>query len=260
MVDGPGIRTAVFFKGCNLSCLWCHNPESQCGFPEVMIYHERCIQCGNCVCGKEVCNQCGECVERCPVGARKLVGRTATTDSVMKEIIEDKPFYGNEGGVTFTGGECMIQSSFLLNLLKECKKEAIHTAVDTAGNVPWHVFADILPYVDLFLYDIKMMSPEAHKKYTGVDNKLILENLQNLLSMGKKVHVRIPVIPGVNDGDEELTMLKIFLSSVPRPDKVELLPYHTMGEGKYIALGKSVTKFSVPSAESISQMYEKLEF
>ena len=237
LVDGPGIRTVVFFKGCNLHCAWCHNPESQSPSPQLMVFRERCIGCGACACQKPTCDGCGSCVERCPVEARRLVGRRASREEILAEILEDRPFYGADGGVTFSGGECMLQSGFLQGLLQDCKAAGIHTAVDTAGHVPWERFATVLPDTDLFLYDVKAMDPAVHKTYTGADNSLILDNLGRLLDQGAKVHIRIPVIPGVNDKPEDWLPLKQFLQNHPRPEKIEPLTYHTMGIHKYAALG-----------------------
>ena len=236
-VDGPGLRTAVFFKGCHMRCAWCHNPESQSPQTQLMVYRDKCIGCGACHCEKEKCDLCGVCVSHCPVSARELTGETVTVEAVMEYIREDRPFYGDCGGVTFTGGECMLQPDFLEALLKNCKTEGIHTAVDTAGDVPWEVFARILPYTDLFLYDVKLMDPQSHKKYTGVWNYRILENLRQLLTAGAKVWIRVPVIPGINDGAQEREAREAFLRNLPRAEKVEYLPYHSMGENKYPALG-----------------------
>ena len=160
-VDGPGIRTTVFFKGCNLKCAWCHNPESQDFNVQMMFYKDKCKSCGKCnrVCpyNLEKCDLCGKCTFYCPVDARKVCGKEYTANEVFSEIIKDKSYYDNSGGgVTFSGGECMLQIDFLLDILKKCKENGIHTAVDTAGHIPFENFEKILPYTDLFLYDIKL--------------------------------------------------------------------------------------------------------
>ena len=258
-VDGPGIRTTVFFKGCNLRCLWCHNPESQSPKPQMMFFKNKCTGCGKCKekCPNalEKCELCGKCTIYCPHDAREICGKEYTVDEVMREILKDKIFYENSGGgVTFSGGECMLQIDFLEEILKACKENGIHTAVDTAGHVPYERFERILPYTDLFLYDIKCFDSEKHKQYTGVGNELILENLKRLLATDKSVWIRIPIIPTVNDTEEEIRSIRSFLLFCGTPEKVELLPYHAMGEHKYAAIGKKVKMFSVPSEEKIRQL------
>ena len=255
-VDGPGIRTTVFFKGCNLRCAWCHNPESQSPKPQMMFYKNKCTGCGKCKekCPNhlESCELCGKCTLYCPHDAREICGKEYTVDEGMREILKDKAFYDHSGGgVTFSGGECMLQIDFLEEILKVCKENGIHTAVDTAGHVPYEYFERILPYTNLFLYDVKCYDSEKHKKYTGVRNELILENLKKLLATGKSVWVRIPIIPTVNDTVEEIQRIKAYISSCGKPEKIELLPYHAMGEHKFEALGKAVQRFNAPSAETI---------
>ena len=253
LVDGPGIRTAVFFKGCNLRCTWCHNPESQQIQSELLFYRDRCTHCGSCLCAKEACDLCGACALHCPSGAKKLSGRTVTVEEVLEEILLDAPFYGNDGGVTFTGGECMLQIDFLTALLAQCKAHGIHTAVDTAGNVPWDYFLKILPYTDLILYDIKHMDSALHQAYTGAGNRLILENFKKLLKVAR-VWVRIPIIGNVNDSKENFKAVADFFELHGKPEQIDLLPYHAMGEKKYSALGRSFQSFLVPSQEQIREL------
>ena len=258
-VDGPGIRTTVFFKGCNLRCAWCHNPESQSAIPQMMFYKNKCTGCGKCKekCPNnlEKCELCGICTLYCPQNAREICGKKYTVGEVMGEILKDKIFYENSGGgVTFSGGECMLRIDFLEAILKECKKNGINTAVDTAGHVPFEDFERILPYTDLFLYDVKCFDSKKHQEYTGKGNELIFENLAGLLRTDKKVWVRIPVIPTVNDSVEEMTAIRKMLDSFGHPDKVELLPYHSMGDHKYEAIGTKAQGFSVPSKERISEL------
>lgn len=261
-VDGPGIRTTVFFKGCNLKCKWCHNPESQSFEKQMMIYKSKCTSCGKCiaVCPNhlESCDFCGSCEILCPNDARKVCGKDYTPDEVLMEVIKDKTFYDtSKGGVTFSGGECMLQIDFLCEILKLCKQNEIHTAVDTAGCVSWEHFEKILPYTDLLLYDIKCFDEEKHKNYTGVSNKLILENLKKLSdSTDKEIIIRIPVIHGVNDDDNEMGMIADFLKTI-RYNAVELLPYHKMGEHKYNALEMVYSEFEVPNKETL-EAYKKL--
>lgn len=258
-VDGPGFRTTVFFKGCNLRCAWCHNPESQSAVPQLLFYQERCTHCGLCerVCpyGLRKCDLCGKCADACPQEARSLCGMEYAVGDAMKKILPDRLFYQTSGGgATFSGGECMLQLGFLKELLDFCKKEKIHTAVDTAGAVPWRFFEEILPYTDMFLYDVKSMNSQRHKEYTGVGNEQILENLSRLLQMQKRVWVRVPIIPGVNDTLEEMRALRAFLLANGYPEKVELLPYHRMGEMKWKALGQKATLFNPPSAEQVDTL------
>lgn len=260
-VDGPGIRTTVFFKGCNLHCAWCHNPESQSALPQMMFYQNKCTGCGKCKekCPNhlEKCEFCGKCALYCPQDAREICGREYIPEEVMREILKDKSFYElSGGGVTFSGGECMLRVDFLEVLLRECKKNGIHTAVDTAGHVPFESFEQIIPYTDLFLYDIKCYHSDKHRQYTGVGNELILANLKKLLNMEQAVWIRIPIITGVNDTKEEMQELKAFLHSAGAPEKIELLPYHAMGEHKYAALGMEAQTFCVPSEDKIIQLKE----
>ena len=258
-VDGPGIRTTVFFKGCNLKCAWCHNPESQSFKPQLLFYRDKCTGCGKCreVCPNQLehCDLCGKCTIYCPVNARKLCGESWDVEQLLGEILQDKEFFENtDGGVTFSGGECMLPPEFLGVILRKCKESGIHTAVDTAGNVPWSSFERILPDTDLFLYDVKCFDDARHRDCTGVGNRLILENLGKLLELGQNVLIRIPVIPGINDRVEEMEAIRAFLNSHGKPVGVELLPYHRLGENKYAALGLPVTEFQIPSGETMEQL------
>jgi pyruvate formate lyase activating enzyme len=253
--DGPGIRTTVFLKGCPLNCPWCSNPESQAHYPEIMVYSIRCIGCHSCVeicpnnaillkedrvmnIDRNKCDLCYQCTEACPSGALELTGRSMTVSEVIKEVIQDRLFYSNSGGgVTFSGGEPLAQPGFLLGLLKEAKKESLHTALDTSGHAPWEHIEKILDYVDLVLYDIKHLDPEAHLKWTGVKSDLIVKNLERIAATGKsEIWVRLPVIPGVNDTVREMERLKVLLKRI-HAEKVSLLPYHTWGSSKYEKLG-----------------------
>ena len=236
-VDGPGIRTAVFFKGCNLDCRWCHNPESKSPRAQLGLLTEKCVGCGVCrtVCEHpESCVICGKCTENCPAEARKLYGREYTADELHGIILADRDYYlATGGGVTFSGGECMLYPDFMAELAKKCVNSGISVAIDTAGNVPWSHFEKILPFADCFLYDIKALDPALHKAGTGADNRLILENLEHLIQAGKRIIIRTPVIPGYNDGDE-LERIKVYCAQ--RNLTHELLPYHSIGESKKAAL------------------------
>lgn len=261
-VDGPGIRTTVFFKGCNLNCKWCHNPESQSFDVQMMRYKDKCKNCGLCreVCtSPDECSFCGKCGEVCPNKGIIISGKKTTAEDIFEIIYKDRAFYGkygdiNAGGVTFSGGECMLQIDFLSKLLKMCKKAEISTAVDTAGHVKWEYFERILDYTDLFLYDIKCMNTDVHKEMTGVHNELILENLTKLLKTDKRIWIRVPVIPGINDTEEEMVNLGKFLSIYGSVEKIELMPYHTLGIAKYEALGIETTPFEEHSKEKIKEL------
>lgn len=258
-VDGPGIRTTVFFKGCNLRCAWCHNPESQSFSPQMMYYRDKCTGCGKCkqVCKNETCTLCGRCTFFCPADARKVCGKEYTVEEVFSEVVKDKAFYDNsDGGVTFSGGECMMQVDFLVEILKKCKENGIHTAVDTAGHVPFASFEKIIPYTDMFLYDVKIFDSGKHKEYVGVSNELILDNLKKLMNLGARIWVRIPVMKDINDSLEEMQKIKAFFVENGMPEKVELLPYHAMGENKYFAIGKEVQRFRVPDENRMKQLKE----
>lgn len=256
-VDGPGIRTTVFFKGCNLRCLWCHSPESQKTKIQIMHYKTRCTSCGIC---KNICNYtldectlCGKCIESCPNDAKQLSGREYSVDEIFEILKGDNLFYETSGGgVTFSGGECMLQLDFLYEILKRCKKHGIHTAVDTAGNLPWESFEKIIPYTDMFLYDIKAISEDLHIKGTGVTNKNIFENLKRLSEkFSGDIIIRIPLIPGFNESYDEMEKFSAFLQKI-KYKKVEILPYHKMGQHKYEALNLPFTEFQIPDKKLIN--------
>ena len=257
-VDGPGIRTTVFFKGCNLKCKWCHNPESQAPEKEMMLYKDKCIGCGKCreVCPNHLkkCDFCGKCELFCAADARRICGKEYTVDEVLSEILKDKSFYETSGGgATFSGGECMLQIDFLCELLKKCKENGIHTAVDTAGNVPWKYFEFIIPYTDMFLFDVKCISENLHIAGTGASNRLIIENLTTLSSVFKgSIFIRIPVIGSFNDTKEEMNKIKEFLNNI-NFDKIELLPYHNMGNNKYTALNRVLPDYIVPDKNKMDK-------
>ena len=224
----------------------------------MLYFRDKCTGCGKCkeVCPQELveCTLCGACTERCPTGARRICGGEKSVADVMRPILQDVPFYGDDGGATFSGGECMLQIDFLNTLLEECKKNGIHTAVDTAGCVPWAHFERILPNVDLFLYDVKCADEDLHREVTGVSNRLILENLR-LLCDRADVLVRIPVIPGVNADEAEMRRIATLLAPLNTVG-VELLPYHRLGVNKFLALGREGRSFSVPTDEEMRKLRE----
>ena len=265
--DGPGIRTSVFLKGCPLECAWCHNPESQSAKPELIIRPNRCQRCGACVeaCPEDAvrldangsvtdrtrCEQCGVCVDACFSGARELAGREFTVPQVMAEIERDRPFYDESGGgATFSGGEPLLQPEFLLELLKACRASEIHTALDTCGYAPWSALDRIRPYVNLFLYDIKTIDESQHRAQTGVSNRLILENLRALSELGHSIVLRMPVIPGINDGADAIRAIGALAAQLPSVERVELLPYHRIGVEKY---GRIARPYSLPETRPPSQ-------
>ena len=256
--DGDGIRTTVFLKGCTLKCVWCHNPEGKAHHTQMMFYENKCMGCGKCLQACPValktndCTACGSCADVCPTLARVMCGKKYSVHEVMEQILKDKKFYDvSGGGVTFSGGECMLQIDFLSELLAECKREGINTAVDTAGNVGWDHFEKILPNTDVFLYDLKCMDNCKHLKYVGAENGLILDNLKKLLSTHKQIIVRVPVIPGVNDDDRNMQLIKGFFEDNRYPDKIEFLPYHSGGNSKAVALGNICHTFDTVDRKRI---------
>lgn len=210
--DGPGIRTIVFFKGCYMRCAWCSNPESQRYEIETLEEGGRC----------------------------KTVGRDVTVDEIMPELLADIPYYRRSGGgITLSGGEVLAQADFARDLLAACKEAGLHTAIESAASSPYSEIEKLLPYLDLYLMDIKIMDPEMHKEYTGVDNARILENARRVAQSGVELIIRTPVIPGVNDTAEQIRAISAFAKSLGTVREHHLLPYHRLGQDKYIGLGRS---------------------
>lgn len=275
--DGPGIRTTVFFKGCPLRCRWCHNPETHSSKPEIMYSAENCVLCGRCVyaCPNDAlsasngqiisdrakCTVCGKCADVCYYNAREISGRYFSAQEIEDAIARDKSFYiESGGGVTFSGGECMIFADFLLEILLFCKEMHIHTAVDTAGFVPFSEFEKILPYTDLFLYDIKTLSPSLHEELTGVSNELIWDNLFKLERAGAEILLRIPLIEGCNAEFDEVEGIAEKAGGL-KIKGVNLLPYHDMGKYKYTKLSRPYAgeTMATPSAEKLEHFKKIFE-
>lgn len=277
--DGPGIRTTVFLKGCQLRCWWCHNPEGINENRELVFQESRCLDgCDECikVCpgeavsgtgksiaiDREKCGLSGNCADVCPAEALKIIGMEMTAGEVIREIEKDRIFFDNsKGGVTFSGGEPLIQIDFLNELLDECGKRSIHTVVDTCGYTPFECLDRIRDRVDLFLYDLKMMDDDKHREVTGVSNRIIMENLIKLSEKKSHIQVRIPVITGVNDSIDNLVQIAEFLKSLRNIEGISLLPFHKIGSQKYKNLDMPFKGAEVqsPSAGKIAQFKIRLE-
>jgi len=237
--DGPGIRTTVFFKGCPLSCKWCHNPESLQQKPQDVFNPQKCINCGRC--------KIADKADACPTGARETIGYEITAPDLMKEIIKDVPFYEQSGGgVTFSGGEPFVYADFLLEILTRCKKECIHTVIDTSGFCDTEVLLKAAKIADCFLYDVKFFNREKHEKYCGASNEQILENLKCLSREKTKILIRIPVIPAVNDDLAEMTAIYNFIKDLGNIEIVHLLPYHDIHGDKYRRLEMQYELSGIP--------------
>lgn len=268
-VDGWGIRTTIFLKGCPLRCKWCCNPEGQRFAPELRLFHDRCSGCGACLercprgaltltetgirCDRRRCDGCGACLEACPEGALELFGRPMTAQEVFALVRRDRDYYlASGGGLTIGGGEASQFPEFCLELMELCHRDGISVAVDTCGYAPGEEQLEVLKRADLLLYDIKGVDPERHRRNTGVDNALIWSNLELLDRMGKEIIIRIPVIPGCNDSEEELREMAARLSRLPSVKRVDLICYHQFGMVKYQQLDRPY-----PMPDSVQPIPEK---
>lgn len=278
--DGDGVRTTIFFKGCPLDCKWCHNPESQRYNSELITYKNKCTSCGRCIpkcpngCNtivdgklifnREACTNCGKCEDACVNEARELAGKEYTVNELFKEAMKDFLFFEKSGGgITFSGGEVMsMDIDYIEMLCKKLHREGVSIFIDTCGYAPYEKFKRILPYVDVFMVDIKVMDSELHKKFIGVDNKLILENLIKLNNDGAGIYIRIPTIGGVNANEEFMTAVIDFLKSNQiNPRQINLLPYHDIGKSKYANLDRfydeeSMTVPTNEAMEGFKSMFE----
>lgn len=234
--DGPGIRTTVFMKGCPLRCAWCHNPEGLSPKPEIYIKRVRCTHCGRCEekCTHPDCQPYGRCLHVCPMGNISVAGKLWTSDELVERLCQDMDIFANDGGVTFSGGEPMLQHDFVRETAEKLLDKGIRSAIETSSYTTSDIYRRTLEPIDYIIADIKLYNREKHCKWCGVDNEKILENLRWLMDSGKKFMLRVPLIPEITDTDENLMAISAFIGENP----VELLPYNTMAGAKYDSVGR----------------------
>jgi len=257
--DGPGLRTTVFLKGCPLACAWCHNPESQAPEPELLTVESRCIHCGACteVCPGPDCRCCGACVEACPTGARRMVGRKMGAAELLEEVLRDRIFFDQSGGgVSFSGGEPLMQADFVCEMATALKGRGVHTALDTCGFARTEDLLRVAAQVDLVLFDLKLIDEARHRETTGESNALILANLMALSERHEAIWIRVPIIPGLNDDAENLEATARIAARTPGVRRVDLLPYHAHGVAKFGRLGKAYDLGAIqpPSSERMEEI------
>ena len=271
--DGKGIRTTVFFKGCPLHCVWCHNPESQAASEQFGFLQHKCVNCGACVMvcptgaqkldenhkhifDRSLCNMCGLCVSVCHRKALTKYGKKVTVEEILPELLQDIDFYEeSNGGVTLSGGEPLLQIDFCEELLRQLKDANVNTAVDTCGFAPWESINRILPFTDTFLYDIKHMDPKKHCDYTGQRNELIIDNLRKLNKCGAKIEIRMPFIPSYNDDEANLRAMGELLGGMKMVERVKVLPYHEFARTKYVSIGMNDTmpQVKIPTEDDLTR-------
>ena len=239
--DGPGIRTTVFFKGCNMHCAWCHNPEAIHLEPEY-VFNPR------------LCRHCGCCEQGCYSGARLLCGQEMTVDQIIKEVMMDQPYYSGTGGLTVSGGEPFLQPRFLVSLLKAAKDQGVHCGVETNGAVSFDIIETAIQFVNLWMIDLKIYDDNIHKKYTGISNEIIKSNLRELDRHDVKIILRTPVVPGVNDSAGELESIIAFASGLQHLEYYEVLPYHPLGLSKQVENTEFIREFPVPDKAAIKRI------
>ncbi|NLD35087.1 MAG: glycyl-radical enzyme activating protein [Clostridiales bacterium] len=261
--DGPGIRTTVFFQGCNLCCAWCHNPESIPSKPVLQFFEDRCISCGQCVAAcssgahtmedgrhrfhEEKCTYNTDCAAVCPRDALKADVKRYSLEELTGLLLRDLAYYRNSGGgVTVSGGEPLLQAPFVQALFARLQADGVHTALDTAANMPWPVIESLIPSTDLFLVDLKSIDPQVHHTYTRADNRLILDNIRALSQAGAQIEIRMPLIAGINDSADFARRSAEYLSALPIPPAVRLLPYHNYGLYKAQSIRRPMEEFCAP--------------